>query len=72
MHSLIEGAIYFQQTPRCVELHTLHINVREMNIFYILLPQHKLECNTSLILHRMQYIYTGNHSRYNCNMQLAY
>ena len=35
-NSLIEGAIRFQQTPQCVELHSLHINVCEINIFCIL------------------------------------
>ena len=32
-NSLIEGVIYFQQTLRCVELHSLYVNICEINIF---------------------------------------
>ena len=39
-NSLIEGAIRFQQTPRCVELHSFHVNICEMNIFRI--PYHSI------------------------------
>ena len=40
----------------------LSIIVCKINMYCILKPQHKLECCTSLTFHRMQYIYTGNHS----------